>query len=239
MSNDFRPASPMMLDTEYIHQSPSLAAALDETRELIFPESLDMEMMISEELPGLRMGEPTCIILDLNNLYKRARKNNFTIDYEKLYEILAKRCDLRYAAGFIATDMTENKNKRWVDWMQKAGYTMFVKDLKYHTAENGGTTTKGNMDVDITLEAKNLHTAFSHVILATCDGDFKPLVEDLQKGSFRKVSVLGINDETGRGTSRALVRSVIDPENKSARRGSFFNLEKLRRFIEMRKPDAR
>lgn len=185
-------------------------------------EALD----ISEMLPGLKLHEPTALILDCNNLFKRAKMNGFAIDYGKLANIFHSRCDLRRMEAYSAVNRdTPDEQKRsagWVSYMQSNGYAVFTKDVKTQINEQHELVKKGNMDIEITCGALGLSPGFGHIILGTCDGDFVPLVHELRKGGLRKVSVLGVMGRSMYGMSEKLMGSA----------NNFYDLARLRDHVE-------
>lgn len=196
---------------EEIVRLPQLPAKLEAGDVVIGAEKtrpLEVALEINEALPGLVRHEPTALLLDVNNLYKRANDNGFRIDYDRLKSIFEQRCDLRHCAAFSAVDRNNPSAGKWADYMVNKGYTLVVKDLKRYTNAKGEMVSKGNMDIEITIAALNLSEAFAHVIIGTCDGDFVPLLNELREGNFRKVSVLGITNSNWTGMSDTLIRSA-------------------------------
>jgi uncharacterized LabA/DUF88 family protein len=175
------------------------------------------ELAINEALPGLKLHEPTALLLDINNLYRRSRDNNFRIDYLRLINILRARCDLRYAAAFSAVDRDDPEALDWLKYMNDVGYDIINRDLINYTGDDGRQVMKGNMDIEIAISAMKLSHGFTHVIIGTCDGDFVPLVHELQEDPIRRVSVLGISGENWKGMSKSLARAA----------DNFYDLSKL------------
>lgn len=197
-----------------------------ETADLnIAPESLrrmGSVLDINEALPGLVQGEATALILDINNLYRRADHNDWRVDYSRLKSIFETRCDLRYCAAFSAVDRNNQKSLGWAQYMVDRGYHVVTKDLKRYTSrEDGKQVAKGNMDVEITMAVMKLNPAFAHVIIGSCDGDFAPLVEELRSDPFRKVSVLGMTNESYTGMSENLIRVA----------NNFYNLTDIKEHV--------
>jgi uncharacterized LabA/DUF88 family protein len=195
--------------TEHIER-PSHPLILDPSVTGVNPEALRLmgsALAINEALPGLNKHEPTAMLLDINNLYRRADDNGWRIDYNKLKTIFESRCDLRYCGAFSAVDRSNTKSNAWALYMADKGYVTVTKDLKRYVSRNGENVSKGNMDVEITVAAMDLSEAFAHVIIGSCDGDFLPLVERLRKGHFRRVSVLGITNDGKTGMSETLARA--------------------------------
>ena len=185
-------------------------------------EIIGEQLELNEALPGLALHEPTAILLDVNNLYRRADENGFRIDYLKLRAMFSQRCDLRYAGVCSAVDRTDPKAQQWVSYMRRHGYDTITRDLKRYINRDGDAVSKGNMDVELTIAAMSLSPGFTHVVIGTCDGDFVPLVEKLREGHLRKVSVLGITNDDNSGMSDAL-RNAAD---------NFYDMTAIRGYIE-------
>jgi len=179
------------------------------------------ELVINEALPELVKGEATALLLDVNNLFKRAKENGFRIDYTELKAIFDNRCDLRYCGAFSAIDPNNKDSVDWVSYMTDKGYKVITKDLKRYTNSQGRVITKGNMDIEITIAALSLSESFSHIVIGTCDGDFVPLIDKLREGHFRKVSILGMRNSNWTGMSESLIRSA----------DNFYDMMSIKDFI--------
>ena len=66
---------------------------------------------------------------------------------------------------------------------------MVAKPAKEITDSQGRRRVKGNMDIELTVDAMELSPHVDHVVLISLDGDFRPLVESLQRQGVR-VSVV-------------------------------------------------
>jgi uncharacterized LabA/DUF88 family protein len=76
-----------------------------------------------------------------------------------------------------------------VDWLDYNGYTMVTKPTKEFTDSFGRRKIKGNMDIELTVDAMRLVEHLDHVVLFTGDGDFRALVAALQQRG-RRVSIV-------------------------------------------------
>ena len=72
-----------------------------------------------------------------------------------------------------------------VDWLDYNGYTMVTKPLKEFTQSTGRRKFKGNMDVEITVDVMEMSAHVDHVVLISGDGDFRRLVEAVQRRGVR------------------------------------------------------
>ena len=58
---------------------------------------------------------------------------------------------------------------------------MVTKTAKEYTDSQGRRKVKGNMDIELAVNAMELAPHVDHIVLFSGDGDFKPLVEALQR----------------------------------------------------------
>ena len=68
-----------------------------------------------------------------------------------------------------------------IDWLAYNGYTLVTKPTKAFTDATGRRKMKGNMDVDLAVDAMQLADALDHIVLFSGDGDFRSLVAALQE----------------------------------------------------------
>ena len=64
-----------------------------------------------------------------------------------------------------------------VDWLHYNGYAMVTKPAKEFTDSTGRRKVKGNMDIELAVDAMEMAPHVDHIVLFSGDGDFKPLVE--------------------------------------------------------------
>jgi uncharacterized LabA/DUF88 family protein len=95
--------------------------------------------------------------------------------------------------AFYYTALLENDEyspiRPLVDWLHYNGFTMVTKPAKEYTDSQGRRKVKGNMDIELTVDAMELAPHVDHIVLFSGDGDFRPLVESLQRQGVR-VSVV-------------------------------------------------
>ena len=83
-----------------------------------------------------------------------------------------------------------------------------------------GAFNKGNMDIELTVNAMELAPHVDHIVLFSGDGDFRPLVESLQRQGVR-VSVVS--------TVRSQPPMIADELRRQA--DNFIELEGLRDVV--------
>lgn len=135
--------------------------------------------------------ERLAIFIDGANLYVAGKALGFDVDYKKLRSEFAARGKLLRA--FYYTTLIEDQEfspiKPLVDWLDYNGFTMVTKAAREFTDVNGRRKVKGNMDIELTVDAMEIADRVEHIVLFSGDGDFRILVEALQRKGVR-VSVV-------------------------------------------------
>ena len=142
-------------------------------------------------LRHIREDDRVALFIDGANLYQAARALDFDIDYKRLLEIFA--ADARLIRAYYYTALLDDQEyspiRPLVDWLDYNGFTMITKPLKEFTHATGRRKFKGNMDVEIAVHAMEIAPHVDHIFLMSGDGDFRVLVEALQRRGVR-VSVV-------------------------------------------------
>jgi uncharacterized LabA/DUF88 family protein len=127
--------------------------------------------------------ERLALFIDGSNLYAAAKALGFDIDYKLLRQEFMRRGKLLRA--FYYTALLENDDyspiRPLVDWLHYNGFSMVTKPAKEYTDSQGRRKVKGNMDIELTVDAMELAPRVDHIVLFSGDGDFRPLVESLQR----------------------------------------------------------
>ena len=135
--------------------------------------------------------ERIAIFIDGANLYSAARGLAFDIDYKRLLELFSTKG--RLIRAFYYTALVEDQEyspiRPLVDWLDYNGYTMVTKPTKEFTDAMGRRRIKGNMDIELAIDMLEMAQYIDHAILFSGDGDFRRLVEAVQRKGVR-VSVV-------------------------------------------------
>src|ERR1700746_4006835 len=135
--------------------------------------------------------ERIAIFIDCANLYSAARGLAFDIDYKRLLDLF--RSKGRLIRAFYYTALIEDQEYSPIrplgDWLDYNGYTMVTKPTKEFTDSFGRRKVKGNMDIELSVDAMRLADTPEQIVLFTGDGDFRALVAALQQKG-RRVSVV-------------------------------------------------
>ncbi|MEL6317182.1 MAG: NYN domain-containing protein [Pseudomonadota bacterium] len=166
--------------------------------------------------------ERLALFIDGSNLYAAAKSLGFDIDYKKLRREFAQRGKL--VRAFYYTALVEDQEyspiRPLVDWLDYNGFTMVTKAAKEYTDQTGRRKVKGNMELELAVDAMELAGLVDHIVLFSGDGDFRVLVEALQRKGVR-VSVVS--------TIRSSPPMIADELRRQA--DNFIDLEDLRVIV--------
>lgn len=135
--------------------------------------------------------EKIALFIDGANLYAASKSLGFDIDYRKLLKAFQKRGYLLRAYYYTALieDQEYSSIRPLIDWLDYNGYKVVTKPAKEFTDSMGRRKVKGNMDIELAIDAMEQSDTADHLVLFSGDGDFTTLVEALQRKG-RKVSVV-------------------------------------------------
>ena len=127
------------------------------------------------------------LFIDGSNLYATARALGFDIDYKNLLELFSSKG--RLVRAYYYTALMEDQEympiRPLVDWLDYNGYTMVTKPTKEFTDTMGRRKIKGNMDMELAIDVLEMAEHMDHAILFSGDGDFRRLVEAVQRRGVR------------------------------------------------------
>ncbi len=131
------------------------------------------------------------LFVDGPNLYNCAKALGFDIDYKRLLRLFSEKAQLVRAYYYTALmdDQDYSPIRPLVDWLDYNGFTMVTKPMKEYTDSFGRRKVKGNMDIEIAVDMMDMAMHLDHIVLFSGDGDFRRLVEAVQKRG-RRVSVV-------------------------------------------------
>ena len=135
--------------------------------------------------------ERIALFIDGANLYATAKSLAFDIDYKRLLALFRSKGQLVRALYYTALieDQEYSSIRPLVDWLDYNGYTMVTKPTKEFVDAMGRRKIKGNMDIELAVDAMELADHRDHSVLFSGEGDFRSRVEALQhKG--KRVSVV-------------------------------------------------
>ena len=167
--------------------------------------------------------EKLAVFIDGANLYAAAKSLDFDIDYKRLLTWISGQS--RLVRAFYYTALMEDQEyspiRPLIDWLDYNGYTMVTKPAKEFTDQTGRRKVKGNMDIELAIDMMELADHVDHIVLFSGDGDFRRLLESVQRKGARITVV---------STIRTQPPMVADELRRQA--DHFIDLVDLMEYIE-------
>ena len=130
------------------------------------------------------------LFIDGPNFYGSIRDVGIKVDYTRMLNFFQDKARLIRAYYYTALmeDRSEERNdflRRLTDWLSFNGYTVITKPTKIFSDASGGHVMKGNMDIEIAIDMLDMAQHIDHAVLCSGDGDFRRLVEAVQRRGVR------------------------------------------------------
>src|SRR3984893_15105465 len=139
----------------------------------------------------------TALFIDGANLYATAKALGFDIDYKLLLREF--QCHGTLVRAFYYTAVIEDQEfstvRPLLDWLDYNGFTVVTKPTKEFIDASGHRKIKGNMDIELAVNAMELADHVDHIVLFSGDGDFRSLVEAVQRRGVRVTVVSTISSQ--------------------------------------------
>lgn len=156
--------------------------------------------------------------MDGANFFTACNALDLKVDYSRLSKWLHDNYNILRINYYTAVSEDENgvsRLKPLIDYLSYNGFNIVKKHAKEFTDANGKKFVKGNMDVEITVDAMELAEHIDHVVLFSGDGDFKYLIEAAQRKGVRVtvVSTIATNPPIAADELRKKADEFIDLDN--------------------------
>ncbi len=127
------------------------------------------------------------VFIDGPNLYSTSKTLGFDVDFRRLLSEFGSRGKLLRSFYYTAVieDQEYSSVRPLVDWLDYNGYTVVTKPTKEFVDPSGRRKVKANMNVELTVNALELAAHVDEMILFSGDGDFRSLVEAVQRRGVR------------------------------------------------------
>ena len=127
--------------------------------------------------------DKTALFIDGANLYASCRALGFDVDYKRLLKEF--RCHGTLLRAFYFTTIIEDQEytsvRPLIDWLDYNGYTVVTKLTKEFIDASGRRKVKGSMNIELAVRAMELADHIDRMFLFSGDGDFRPLLEAVQR----------------------------------------------------------
>jgi uncharacterized LabA/DUF88 family protein len=135
--------------------------------------------------------ERIALFIDGANFYGTTKSLGLDIDFKRLLSLFRQKGQLvRVLYYILLADHQESSSVRpLIDWLEYNGFTVVTKPAKEFIDASGQRKIKGNMDIELAVDALRLANHVDHIVLFSGDGDFRVLVAALQQKG-KRVSVI-------------------------------------------------
>ena len=143
------------------------------------------------------------LFIDGHNLQATARTLGFDIDYKRLLREFESRGTLLRAFYYtsIVEDQERSSIRPLIDWLGYNGFQVVTKAAVEFIDANGRRKIQASMDIELAIDAMELAAHVDQIVLFSGDGDFRPLIEALQRRGVHVTVVSTISHGRGRPAS--------------------------------------
>jgi uncharacterized LabA/DUF88 family protein len=132
--------------------------------------------------------EKIALFIDGENLHLTAKALGFDLDYRKLLEEFQSRGTVLraiYYTAIVADQDQQSSIRPLVDWLDYNGFAVISKSAREYVDASGRRKVKGNMRVELAVDAMALAKQLDEMVLFSGNGDFQPVVEAVQRRGVR------------------------------------------------------
>lgn len=148
-------------------------------------------------MQGSGGAERVGVFVDGANLYHTSRALGFEVDFAAMLDFFGRSTYLVRAFYYTALVETEDYSplRPLTDWLAYNGWQVVTKPAKQQSDPAGRPRLKGNMDVEIAVDMLELAPRLDHAVLFSGDGDFRRLVEAVQRMGVRVTVVSTVRSQ--------------------------------------------
>ncbi|ETX13339.1 hypothetical protein OCH239_10880 [Roseivivax halodurans JCM 10272] len=127
--------------------------------------------------------ERLALFIDGSSLHGAGRALGIDIDYKLLRDEFARRGRLVRAHYYTCVSDTDEFSpvKPLTDWLGYNGFTVLAKPVREYVDAGGRKKVKGAIGIELATDALLAAPHVDHVVLFSGDGDFRSLVQGLQR----------------------------------------------------------
>lgn len=130
------------------------------------------------------------VFIDGSNVFWGCKREGWKIDYDGLKRHLDEKYApalLRYygvidvAPRIHKTDIKPGAQMKFYTLLESMGYEVVLKPLKYIEEGGGIYKTKGDMDIELSMDIFGTYQDLDHIVLVSGDSDYLAVLEYLYK----------------------------------------------------------
>lgn len=160
------------------------------------------------------------VFVDAANILYSQQTLRWRVNYEKLKKYFESECDLKGIYFYTGKVGKNDKQDKFIKRLERLGYSVRTKEVKLIKVGNDAVQLKGNLDIELSLDAFRLKDNYDTILLLSGDSDFAYLI-DLLKEEGKRTIVLS--------TRGHISKELIE-------RAKYIDLRKLRDVIKFKEP---
>jgi uncharacterized LabA/DUF88 family protein len=125
--------------------------------------------------------EKLALIVDGLSLHHTAKGLDFSIDFKRLLAEFSTRGVLVRAYYYTIIAEEFQTTRPLIDWLDYNGFTVRTNSVKEFDDGQGRRKFKRNIGIELAVDAIEIAKHVDHILLFSGDGDFRPLVEAIQR----------------------------------------------------------
>ena len=139
------------------------------------------------------------VYIDNANLIHSASDLGWFLNFQKFLNFFRKNAKKFVEIRFYdAVDKNNKKQAGFQSKIERMGYQLVIKDLKFIKSQDGRFIKKGDCDVDLVVDAIRMRRRYDTLILVSGDSDFTALVKYLKKDCKKGVVVISTRGHISR-----------------------------------------
>lgn len=136
-----------------------------------------------------RQSTKAAVFIDAANVIYSQRTLKWQIDFKKLMDYFRNNYQLDKVYFYFAYIKNDLRQQGFFNKLRQWGYKIRTKEVKLIRQMDGNVMKKGNLDVELTIDAVKDLKFYSTAILMSGDSDFHALIKYLQNKN-KKVVVI-------------------------------------------------
>lgn len=158
------------------------------------------------------------VFIDAANILYSQKDLGWKIDYSKLKKFFKSNFSIYGLFYYTGKVGAYDKQIKFLSKLKQLGYHITAKEVKFIKIKDNKFLPKGNLDVELALDAYRLKNYYQTLILMSGDSDFAYLLDLLVKEK-KQIIVISTRDH--------ISKELLE-------RGKYIDLPKLKAFIEFK-----
>ena len=140
-----------------------------------------MDRLLELGIVVMSNSERIALFIDGQNLYYAAKSLGFGVDFKRLlFEFQRHGTIVRPYYYAAISENADQSARSLLDWLNYNGFTVLAKPTKEFDDGEGRRKIKGNIGVELAVDALEISDRIDHLVLFSGDGDLRALVEAVQ-----------------------------------------------------------